>query len=371
LSNLSHEEGLWGIHRLSFRQHREEIRDIWLELQSKSAHSFFTSWGWMEVWLESLPPRIAVDLVVIYSDDKPICCFFLGIGSGLQHGLFYKTCAYLNQAGDEKIDDLVIEYNSALGSIGKVAWAKLLADPIFSKIEEFFFSNITESAFADIDVGEKFEIKVSKKTPSYYVDLAAIRESDRSFSDFLSTNKRSQLKKSLAYYDDGNAVKVREAANVEEALVFLDKLKRLHQSRWVEQGKPGAFASSYFTGFHVNLIKNRFASGEIQILEVSNSSKAIGYLYNFIQDGKVFFYQSGFLYESGSAARPGIVCHYLAIEHNLAMGKDVYNFLAGDAQYKRSLSTHHDHLHTVVAVRSNFKWLVERGLRAVKKALSA
>jgi len=187
---------------------------------------------------------------------------------------------------------------------------------------------------------------------------------------FLSTNKRSQLKKSLAYYDDGDAVKIREARNAEEALVFLGKLKQLHQSKWVERGKPGAFASNYFTGFHVNLIKNRFSAGEIQILEFSNSSKTIGYLYNFIQDGKVLFYQSGFLYESGNVARPGIVCHYLAIEHNLVMGKDVYNFLAGDTQYKRSLSTHHDQLHTFIAVRNNFKWYLERGLRVVKKAIS-
>jgi CelD/BcsL family acetyltransferase involved in cellulose biosynthesis len=65
----------------------------------------------------------------------------------------------------------------------------------------------------------------------------------------------------------------------------------------------------------------------------------IGYLYNLVYDKNVLFYQSGLNYSGSNIYRPGLISHYYAIIHNAQKGMDVYDFLAGDSDYKKSLST--------------------------------
>jgi CelD/BcsL family acetyltransferase involved in cellulose biosynthesis len=356
---------------MNYRGHSDEIRELWLELQSRTAYSFFLSWGWVSVWLDTIPENFNVDFVLARKNGEPYSCFFIGVKKGLHHWLFYKARAYLNETGDDEIDELTIEYNMVLGTMEKADWLCMLSDPQFTDIEELCFSNITKQTYAQLDFGNNYQIKDCQQKPSYYVDLSEVRESGRSYLELLSSSKRAQIKKSLAYYEEGGPVSIREARSALEALAFLEKLKELHQMQWTARGAPGAFASDLFNRFHRQLVGERFTTGEIQLLELSNSGKSIGYLYNFIHGNKVYYYQSGFCYEINNIARPGIVCHYLAIEHNLAKGRDIYSFLAGEVQYKRSLSTHSDKLYTVVAVRNNLKWQLEKRLRAAKRKFVA
>ena len=64
--------------------------------------------------------------------------------------------------------------------------------------------------------------------------------------------------------------------------------------------------------------------------------------------GKVFFFQSGFDYELDPARSPGMLTHALAIEHYRGRAMQEYDFLAGDARYKRSLANRCRDLHWAV-----------------------
>jgi CelD/BcsL family acetyltransferase involved in cellulose biosynthesis len=59
---------------------------------------------------------------------------------------------------------------------------------------------------------------------------------------------------------------------------------------------------------------------------------------------KVFFYQSGFMYSNDNRLKPGLVTHTEAIKYYLGRGLDEYDFLAGDSQYKQSLSNAERHM---------------------------
>jgi len=64
-----------------------------------------------------------------------------------------------------------------------------------------------------------------------------------------------------------------------------------------------------------------------------------GYLYNFVHDGWVAAYQSGFDFgPDADRLRPGLVCHLMAIQHYAGAGMRRYDFLGGEARYKRSLA---------------------------------
>jgi CelD/BcsL family acetyltransferase involved in cellulose biosynthesis len=66
--------------------------------------------------------------------------------------------------------------------------------------------------------------------------------------------------------------------------------------------------------------------------------------------------------------KPGLVCHALAIDHNCRCGHLEYDFLMGDAQYKRSLSTSASEMTWLRLRRRLLKYRVEDFGRAVKRA---
>jgi CelD/BcsL family acetyltransferase involved in cellulose biosynthesis len=155
------------------------------------------------------------------------------------------------------------------------------------------------------------------------------------------------------------------AENPQQAEQFLKDLKQLHQARWTAAGMPGSFGNAFFSRFHDELVRTRFQTGEIQLLRVTAGDQAVGYLYNFVYRGHVYYYQAGIDYNtwSTSASRPGFICHYFAIEHNRLGGANVYDLMEGDSRYKRELGTQSTMMYWMVLQRNRPKFRVERSLK--------
>jgi CelD/BcsL family acetyltransferase involved in cellulose biosynthesis len=144
-------------------------------------------------------------------------------------------------------------------------------------------------------------------------------------------------------------------------------LQRLHQAYWTARGKPGAFANPFFTAFHRRLVREALSRKEVELARISSEKGALGYLYQFRKNGHVYSYQSGFHYEQDNRLKPGLVSHRLAIEHSLSTGDAVYDFLAGDDRYKRSLATHGGQLFWLTLQKRRLAFSLERRLRAAKR----
>ena len=136
----------------------------------------------------------------------------------------------------------------------------------------------------------------------------------------------------------------------------------MHQYSWNRRGQPDAFLSHFSNRFHTNLVEFGYSSGEIQLLEVKAGSKTFGYLYNFVLDGMVTNYQSGFLYEEDGKFKPGLLSHALAIEYNRRLGHRSYDFLMGDQQFKRSLTVDHAKMVNLVVRQNRMKLILESKL---------
>jgi len=115
----------------------------------------------------------------------------------------------------------------------------------------------------------------------------------------------------------------------------------LHQAYWQQKGLPGSFANPFFNEFHAELIRSHFAEGSIQLLRMSAGKAVLGYLYNFVDQGRVYNYQSGYDYElcQKQYSRPGFVTHVYAVELNRTAGHHIYDFMAGDSEYKQLLGS--------------------------------
>jgi len=92
----------------------------------------------------------------------------------------------------------------------------------------------------------------------------------------------------------------------------------------------------FWLKFHENIIKSYFH--KVVIIKFSFGEHVCGYLYNFKDFNGMYAIQSGFNYSSDKLNRPGLVSHFLAICYAIENKCKSYDFLSGDAQYKRSLS---------------------------------
>lgn len=352
----------------------DQVGELWQGLENQSDHSLFQSWAWIGTWLLTLPADNRPFVLTGHCGDDVVALAILGRSSGWRHGWLFTRGLFLNETGDPRFDALTIEYNGLLTkrglnpSIANQALRYLIEN--VDGWDELYLSGLVDTDLASIKaVGLRPHLKAHQ--PCDYVDLTDVRSNGGDYLSHLSRNSRYQIRRALRRYEERGSLTSTTAGSVEEALDFLAELKTLHQAYWVGRGKPGSFANPYFEKFHSAFVRSRFAHGEIELLRIAAGDQAIGYLYNFVHAGRVYAYQSGFRYEADAAIKPGLVSHYLAIERHIALGDAIYDFMAGAAQHKQSLSTHRAMMSWIIARRDRLRFRIEDVLRAAKHRIDS
>jgi CelD/BcsL family acetyltransferase involved in cellulose biosynthesis len=338
----------------------------WLDLQERSEHSFFQSWGWEGCWLHHVPEGREPLRFEARADGKLVA---LGVGGMYRHrrrGFVVARRFGLRQIGVRALDEMALEQNGLL--IDRSA-AALVREACL----RFFAQGVREARWDEVVLGavgpeyenpagaERIGVLV-RSEPNHFVDLAALRDGSLSYLDGLSSNTRQQLRRSRRYFERYGPIILEVASTAVEALAFLEALLEHHRTRWRTLGVASAFDAPMPYAFHRRLIETRFPHGEIQMLRVRAGDTLLGYLYNFTYRRRVYFYQSGMRYESDPRSRPGLVTHWLAIEHNLRAGALLYDFLHSDDRYKRSLATGTERRLWVVLQRPRLAFRIENGL---------
>ncbi|HEY9026308.1 MAG TPA: GNAT family N-acetyltransferase [Burkholderiaceae bacterium] len=172
--------------------------------------------------------------------------------------------------------------------------------------------------------------------PAPFVDLLAL--GDRPFESTVTGKSGTNLRRNRRDYESQlGEVGVRRAADLGEALRFFDEMRELHLARWTDLDRSTSLAADAVVDFHRRVIRALLPVGGVDLLRIGSAERPVGYLYNFVAHGKVAMFQSGFDYEPSSGRSPGLLTHALAIEHYRQRGLREYDFLCGDAQYKRTL----------------------------------
>ncbi len=345
-------------------------------LAASGCSSFFLSSLWIETWLSVYGEDLNPELVFFEDGGETAGCCLLVRRRQWVKGIPLRRI-YLNCAGEDEADSTCIEYNAlvARSSLQKQVAEALVGYLRRSKWDELLLDGIVEQeGLAALE--SSFDHVEASARPSYFVSLERLRREGKEFDSVLSSNTRQQIRRSMKLFEQslGSPCTVAECATLEDALQFFGQLVELHQSSWRSRGQPGVFGSRKFRQFHETLIRSGFPAGRIQILRVGSGATPIGVLYNFVYDGRVYFYQSGTRQEKDNKLKPGMTTHYLAIRHCLAQeALKEYDFLAADSQYKRSLTNESRTLRWVIARRKTgpvrvFDWM-RKGKRKVASLL--
>ena len=350
------------------------LQSLWLSLEQRADPSFFTSWGWIGTWLESLPASIHPKLLRLSYGTEIVGLAVLVERKHLRYRLMPVGETHLNATGIRYFDAIMIEYNDFLldeslaPGFRSLLLQKLLAN---RTIEEFHASGVSIAKFTLDPPPTGFDVSTITRE-SRGIDLEQVREAG-DYLSLLSSNSRSKIRKAIRECErsSGN-LHLKFARDLVQAESMYGDLCRLHTLTWSTRGQAGAFSNAYLHEFHRNLIRNRLQHGEIQLIAAYSGDKLLGVLYNFVYRGRIYNYQSGLDYTLGEKHfKPGLLIHTLAIEHNAKSGYYYYDLMAGDSQYKRTLSTRTGALHWIIYKPQHWKFRIEHSMRLLKQRVSS
>ncbi len=347
----------------------EELGAMWKTLQDRSEHSFLTSWFWIGSWLETLPDNVTPLLLKAENNGQIVGAGIILCRTRLQFKLLGTPAYYLNSTGDPELDAITIEYNGFLAE-------RSSAEQIIEQFLAFLFANheyhcneLFIHGGQDPQMTRRIlpsgtRLLVPRVRPCYSVDLNALRESGENYLATLSASRRYGIRRNLREYAKIGFFDVKPASNIGEAQSFLNELRKLHQAYWAQKQLSGAFTNPFFDKFIRHLIVKNFDHGVIQILRISAGVRAIGYLLNFVYEGRVYQYQSGFdYYVCEKYNGPGYVSHIHGVEHNLKIGHHTYDYMAGDSAYKKAMGKPSAELSWQVVQRNTISFRIEDNIR--------
>lgn len=342
---------------------------LWTELSAHTAHSFFQSWLWLRTWLECLDSSHELRLLRVLDDERVVAAALLTRAKLQRHGVIAVRTWLLTATGKDSIDGITIEYNDLLALPGYYdrAWQAIASHfhAYSDEWDEVRLDGVPVGALAGWRA-TGLPLAESRRAPSRFVRLADVRNcQSHSVMELLASRVRTRVRHTITGLESRfGPLALQVAATQAESLKLFNELMFLHGARWDSRTSPSTFCSAFSMDFHSRLIERALALGSIQLLRLCAGNNIVGLLYNFVYAGKVYFYQSGIAYEtSQSNESPGLLLHVRAIDYNAGLGHELYDFLAGDSQYKRSLAKHSNELYWVTVQAPRIRLRLESTLK--------
>ncbi len=345
-----------------------EIAALWLVLQKKCPPNFFLQWTWIGNWLKTFQPSQYHLVIAEYSGEV------VGLGILVEHlqwrfGLVRSKQLHLHRTGFADDDEIWIEYNDFLLA---TEFADSVRPQMFNYIcdtlgfDELVIGASTSNMLADFDNNKgmvRADVWHARSFCAVFHD-----EPTASFAKYLSANTRYQIKRSAKLFPN---CRLETTTNSQLAMDWLDDIANIHQQRWQASG----FKLMKFMEFHRQVVCDGIADGTVDLLKINLDESIRVYLYNFIAQNQVYFYLSAISefpehVEYDNKAKPGLIAHFIAIEHYKQLGFKSYDFMGGDARYKESFSNEVIELYIAKFQRSSLIFRAENSLKKIKRQLS-
>jgi CelD/BcsL family acetyltransferase involved in cellulose biosynthesis len=346
---------------------KEVLAKQWKNLESRANCSMFLSWLWIGQWLE----LVVDDMFVIeaYQNEQVV-----GLGIFVEKerkvfGLYPIKQWFMHRTGNIKQDQIWIEYNDFL-------LAADIADDVRSLMVKALYNHTSE--FKEIIVGLSSkkvlncfhqifpQSSILIESSGYAVDYSFIE--NNYLQEVLSKNARSQINRSNKILNQLGDLAFKVVTKTDEINLFYKDIAIIHMERWGNTEEGSGFSNKVFVDFHSQLINNDETNiVQISVLLLNNSP--IGYLVNYVYKQKVYFYLSAFTTFSNNKIKVGLTLHEKAIDFYEKKGMKAYDFLAGEARYKRSLSNKSYELGLYSFYKTDLFLVIERKLKYLKNKI--
>jgi hypothetical protein len=318
----------------------------WQDLERRIANTGLTnSWHWIETWLKHFGD-VQHTFAFGTKDTQPIGAALI-TKSAYRVGFISIPSVFLGTAGEPQEERTYVEYNRLL-----VAPENLdaFAAGLINTLKQFPWEQlrlhgfVPEHAAALIKAGSHIDMKFKvEKRPSPTFDFQ--KGADEGYRDIISALGSSSTRRSIRQSVRLLGIQTIEWAETpDQAKDILKDLIDLHSKRWERIGESGAFRADRVRKYHEDLIDVLLPKGSLIVFRVKQGEKqdvekTIGCLFNFVENGHVMNYTSGFaLFPDDNRLKPGLVTHVLCMEECRKRGFIEYDFLEGNERYKMQLS---------------------------------
>jgi CelD/BcsL family acetyltransferase involved in cellulose biosynthesis len=341
---------------------RAAAGSVWQDLERRTRPPLAASWRWTETWLEHFGEVIPHRFAVAEVSGAPVAIVLVTRGLGQRRARVPIRTLHLGTAGEPSGDSVFVERN---GLVVVPEHRAAVADALLRRLDaergwdELMLDGFTEEDASVLMQMRPFEARLEA---SRTFDLRAADAAGGDVVTLLSAKTRANFRRSLKRLD---VVAAEWAADGRQARAFLDELIDLHRQRWEGRGQRGVFASPRFTAFHRAIVGRLAATGEVCLFRIRDDRGTLSSLYAFIDGARVMTYQHGTPIQAGQRPSPGLVAEVLCMQACYDRGLAVYDHLAGDSEFKRSLSTGADTLAWASARRGRVRWAAVDGARRV------
>lgn len=339
---------------------RQAIRE-WQELERRiGSDSVSCSWEWTENWIRHFGGSVPHQILSAREQGivRGMCLLTFPEET---IGPFGVRTVHLGTAGEADQDSLCVEYNRLMV---EEVYRKPMAYSLLKYLREdpswdllCFEGLAEEEASVLIEAEPSFELTM-KESP--YCDL---RPTGEPLLNRLGGTTRTGLKRKLKQW--GN-IEVEWAEDVDRAERIYEELIEMHQARWEGAGLPGSFSSEPFRQFHWEMIRTFLNTGKVSLVRVSSGTTTLGCVLSYIERQTLLFYQMGANLEH-SKLSPGMIAIYASMEEAARRGYERFDFLAGQGEHKRRMSTGCNRLVWANYQRPNLKISAIQNLRQAKR----
>jgi hypothetical protein len=298
----------------------------------------FTSWNWIAAWIDS----ISEDIIVFEATDGDRC-----LGLGLFCPKTQKTIfgfpikqLWLHKKGNKKYDQIWTECNDFLldTQLQSVVREKM----VDYLIEQKELWNELYIGLSNPHVIKAFEKKIATKrvdidSNCFEVNLVGKLSMEDYLQD-LSKNTKKQILRSKKLLEIEGELSLKLATSDAEKHQYFNDMASIHIEKWGNTEFGSGFSNEIFNTFHRKIIFSKNDTDYCRLYRLALNDSPLAYIY-IIKDALVWnFYLSALKTHADNRIKVGLLAHTLVIEEAIINKATSYNFLAGEARYKRSMS---------------------------------
>jgi CelD/BcsL family acetyltransferase involved in cellulose biosynthesis len=345
----------------------ERLEKDWRRIEADHEVPFFLTWTWISCWLKTYKPKII--LVTASINQKPVCIGLFTKSTQKRRGFITSRQIRLHQMGDPLKDQIWMEYNDFICEHkyqASAVHACLSALDNDRHWDEIILSMMTATRALEVSSQNNHAV-LDMYRPSYSVNLENIRKSNKTYLDFLTSNTRYQINRSIRLYENEyGKISLIVAETTQQALDFFHQAGPFHLKRWKDSG----YTNHQFIVFHENLIQQSFDRNNISLLKIQAGDETIAIMYYHLVNKTVYFYLHGLKYESNKKLKPGLVAHTVATQYFHDLGMEKYDYMGGYSQYKEQLADLSEKLVTVIIQRPRSRFKFEKMARDIKNRMA-
>jgi len=355
---------------IDVKSNRQMVESFWSEHCEARDHSFFMSPGWIKTLIDCCHDEENLKLMVIKNGSSPTFAAIVNFVVQLRGGVFKSRVLNVNCTGNYAKDSICVEYNHLLQTGEDDFDINLFVKSIKEKWDEIYIPGmcmVRNPGKVIRECNQDWVICDYNKS-NFWVDLSVIPKERTDYVGSLSKKTRGHIRRTTKFYETIGEIKLCQASTIEEALDMLENLIALKKLILSKKDLKSSL-NEHFIRHSTALIKSRFESGEIQMLKIQAGDMVVGYIYNFVYRGHVYFYQSGFNYESDNKVSPGLLSNAEAIVYNARLGNKIYDFLAGDEHYKECFANKKSSMVWMRILRPSIKTFAMKILRNAQERM--